>query len=72
MTSDQELLCNFCSKDDPFAAVPPKTTVIRGMQFTVEYRQVVRKCWDNLPTATLFIKLDGKRISYNKAMNLLS
>lgn len=45
---------------------------VNGHTFAVSAHIVNRKCYDNEPTPTLLIKVDGKRISYDKAVALLT
>jgi hypothetical protein len=62
-------LLSFPTPSDPIPA--PKTAIINGMVFEVSYHRVNRKCYDNMPTPTLSVKVDGKRIAYSKAYKML-
>ena len=58
---------SFDAGQDPKPAV---TVQINGHEFTVKYSAVNRKCYDFLPTPTSQIKVNGKVVSYKKAVEL--
>ena len=51
---------------------PAVTTEINGHVVTITYRTTNRKCYDFLPTPTSQIKVDGKVVSYAKAIELVA
>ena len=51
-------------------AKPAITIEINGHIFTIVYRLTNRPCYDFLPTPTLQIKVDGKVVSYAKALQI--
>lgn len=59
---------NFSPMDEPKPAV---TVEIDGRVFEAVHRKVNRKCYDFMPTPTLSLKMDGKRIALKAALQLL-
>ena len=50
---------------------PALSTEIDGHMFVVAYHTTNRQCFDNLPTPTIQIKVDGKRITRKTAYDML-
>lgn len=72
MNADQQVLRMKCRKLYPCDEIPaPQSFVIAGHEFTLAYHIVNRKCFDNLPTPTMALKMDGNRVSYEKAIAAL-
>jgi hypothetical protein len=55
--------------DDPLPAV---TVIIGNNTITAEYKLVNRKCYDFLPTPSLYTTINGKRISYAKLIEVVN
>jgi hypothetical protein len=53
-------------------AKPAQEAEISGFFVRCEFFITSRKCFDNMPTPTRLIKVNGKRISFNKAIELLA
>lgn len=59
---------HFFPGEEPKAA---QECVIAGRHVRVQYLVTNRKCYDALPTPALQIKVDGKRVAFSSALDLL-
>jgi hypothetical protein len=56
---------------EAFEAPKPAVTIeLNGLSFEVSYRLTNRKCFDNLATPTIMVKVDGKRTAWLKAVEM--
>jgi len=75
MNANQKALFDAIWKSHFYPGANPAPAVeveIDGKTFRAEHTAVNRKCYDFMPTPTLRLKLNGKRISREAAFALLA
>ena len=72
LTENQKAFWALFSYPTPNDDIPAvKTATLNGHTFEVSYHKADRKCYDFMPTPTVMVKVDGKRMASKKAYELL-